>query len=198
MNLNEYQRLAQRTSATVGIDKVKNGCLGLIGESGEIVDILKKYMFQSGENPPFPKDKFIKEMGDVLWYVAETVSGMGMDLRTALDSSNEYVFREPITLEECSVLLCSVATSAYVRCYVDKHYEIAVHEICYIYATLLEMCKKIDTTIDEVADTNIENLKKRYPDGFDPERSIHRPEYERKEQTESASTHLFTMRNKAL
>ena len=45
---------------------------------------------------------------------------------------------------------------------------------------------------------SIEKLKKRYPDGFDPERSIHRPEYERKEQTESASTHLFNMRNKAL
>lgn len=53
MNLNEYQRLALRTSGA-GHDRIKNGCLGLIGESGEIVDIVKKFMFQSGENPPFP------------------------------------------------------------------------------------------------------------------------------------------------
>ena len=194
MNLNEYQKLAQRTSGD-GHDRVKNGCMGLIGESGEIVDLLKKHMFQSKADTPFPKEKIINEMGDVLWYVAETVSGMGLDLRTALDSSDEYVFREPITLEECSVLLCSVATSAYVRCYVDKHYEIAAQEICYIYATLLEMCKKIDTTIDEVATTNIEKLKKRYPDGFDPERSMNWPEYRRKEDDESKSVYLFNQRN---
>ena len=40
MDLNEYQNLAQRTSGS-GHDRVKNGCMGLIGESGEIVDIMK-------------------------------------------------------------------------------------------------------------------------------------------------------------
>ena len=38
MTLNEYQHLAQRTSGP-GHDRLLNGCLGLIGESGEIVDI---------------------------------------------------------------------------------------------------------------------------------------------------------------
>ena len=41
MDLNEYQRLAMRTSPD-GHDRIKNGCLGLIGESGEIADIIKK------------------------------------------------------------------------------------------------------------------------------------------------------------
>ena len=43
MNLLDYQRLAQRTSATVEkIDKIRNGCMGLAGEAGECIDILKK------------------------------------------------------------------------------------------------------------------------------------------------------------
>jgi len=33
-------------------------------------------------------------------------------------------------------------------------------------------------TLDEMASRNNEKLKKRYPTGFDSERSIHRPEYE--------------------
>lgn len=40
MRIEEYQLLAMRTS-TEGHDRVENGCLGLIGESGEIVDAVK-------------------------------------------------------------------------------------------------------------------------------------------------------------
>ncbi len=202
MNLNEYQRLALRTSGA-GHDRVKNGCLGLIGESGEIVDILKKYMFQSGENPLFPKDKFIKEMGDVLWYCAETVSGLDLELNTVLATSHlhsRHLYRTHgrADLEFTSTVIAMQASCAY-NAYFNLHdTEDMLDSILVIYCSLLHMCEFIGTTIDEVADTNIEKLKKRYPDGFDPERSIHRPEYERKEQTESASTHLFTMRNKAL
>lgn len=36
----------------------------------------------------------------------------------------------------------------------------------------------IGFSLDEIMERNIEKLKARYPDGFDAERSIHRPEYE--------------------
>lgn len=201
MNLNEYQRLALRTSGT-GHDRVKNGCLGLIGESGEIVDIVKKYMFQSGENPPFPKDKFIKEMGDVLWYCAETVSGMELELNTVLAESHLYMMAGNTDLEFASTVLTMQASCAYNAyfCYHDA--EDMLDSIRVIYCALLRLCVLIGTTIDEVADTNIEKLKKRYPDGFDPERSIHRPEYEHAEKPTniggSAPTFLFEARNKTI
>lgn len=202
MNLNEYQRLALRTSGA-GHDRVKNGCLGLIGESGEIVDIVK-YMFQSGENPPFPKDKFIKEMGDVLWYCAETVSGMELELeevtlRTgSYDKYSLFAAWNCADIELTAAMLSANAVEAYVSRFVEGNAMRCAYRVRDIYKGLLHLCDLVGVTIDEVADTNIEKLKKRYPDGFDPERSIHRPEYERKEQTESASTHLFTIRNKAL
>lgn len=38
------------------------------------------------------------------------------------------------------------------------------------------LCEVLGTTLDEVFKTNISKLMERYPDGFDPERSLHRKE----------------------
>jgi len=40
--------------------------LGLGGEAGEVIDIIKKYLHH---NKPLDRDKLIKEMGDVRWYL---------------------------------------------------------------------------------------------------------------------------------
>lgn len=78
MTLNEYQQLAQRTSAhEESLWKLENGLLGLFGEGGECADILKKTLFQGHA---FDKEHMAKELGDVLWYVAETASGLGMTM----------------------------------------------------------------------------------------------------------------------
>ena len=87
-------------------DVLINGVMGLCGESGEVIDIVKKHLAQGHE---LDKDKIIKELGDVAWYMAEI-------------------------------------------------------------ATVL------DVELEEVLAQNIEKLKKRYPDGFDVEKSIHRDE----------------------
>lgn len=130
MNLNEYQQLAQRTSGDTrpASDKIQNGVLGMCGEAGECADMLKKYFFQGHE---LNREKLAEEVGDVLWYIAETAAGLGVSL-------------------------------------------------------------------EEIAQRNIDKLKARYPQGFDPERSIHRPEYEHTEQTKSASKVLFEMRNRTI
>ena len=39
----------------------------------------------------------------------------------------------------------------------------------------------LNITLEDVAQHNVEKLKKRYPNGFDVERSIHRPEYEKED-----------------
>lgn len=41
-----------------------------------------------------------------------------------------------------------------------------------------ELASGINRSLDEIAEQNIAKLRERYPDGFDPERSIHRGEYE--------------------
>lgn len=107
MELNEYQRLAQRTSnAVTRFVKIENGLLGLFGEGGECADIFKKFMFQGHG---LEREQMVRELGDVLWYVAEVAAGLEVSLE-----------------------------------YVAQH--------------------------------NIDKLKARYPEGFDPEKSMHRQE----------------------
>lgn len=105
MNLNEYQSLAQRTSSLKdSMSKLQNGCMGLNGEAGECIDLLKKHLYQGHD---LDRDALIEECGDVLWYAAELATGLGV-------------------------------------------------------------------TLDRVASLNIDKLRARYPDGFDPDKSIHR------------------------
>lgn len=108
MTLNDYQELALRTSRNdlTSQAHLMNGCLGLAGEAGECCDLLKKHQFQDGRDI---KEKMIDELGDVLWYVSETATALGV-------------------------------------------------------------------WMDDIAEHNIEKLKKRYPEGFDPEKSLHREE----------------------
>lgn len=44
---------------------------------------------------------------------------------------------------------------------------------------LAELCTTFGFEMDDIAERNIVKLKERYPDGFDPEKSIHRKEYEK-------------------
>jgi len=41
---------------------------------------------------------------------------------------------------------------------------------------IAEICTGIDVPLDRVMQTNIDKLLARYPDGFDPEKSLHRKE----------------------
>ena len=106
MTINEYQKLAMTTlnPELSKKDVLINGVMGLCGESGEAIDIVKKHLAQGHE---LDREGLIKELGDIAWYLAETAY--------ALDVPLEEVFRR-----------------------------------------------------------NLDKLKSRYPEGFDPERSIHR------------------------
>lgn len=105
MEINEYQKAALRTAnSEMSDDLILNGILGLCGETGEVSDHIKKYMFQGHE---LDQDKLVNELGDVCWYIAIMATGLNVDLETVM--------------------------------------------------------KK-----------NVEKLQRRYPDGFDVEKSIHR------------------------
>ena len=81
MTLNEYQKEAMRTvSGIVEINSenlMLQGAMGLNGEAGEVIDILKKYMFQGHD---LDKYHVAKECGDCLWYLAILAKGAGYTL----------------------------------------------------------------------------------------------------------------------
>ena len=106
MTINEYQQLAM-TTLNPKLEKkdiLINGVMGLCGESGEAIDIVKKHLAQGHA---LDREHLIDELGDIAWYLAETAM-------------------------------------------------------------------VLDVSLEEVLTRNIEKLKKRYPEGFDTEKSLQR------------------------
>ncbi len=108
MTVNEYQVQAMTTlnGALSRKDVLINSVMGLCGESGEAIDIVKKWLAQGHD---LDKAHLAKELGDIAWYLAEAA--------TALDIPLEDIFQ-----------------------------------------------------------ANLDKLKKRYPQGFDTQRSLTRLE----------------------
>ena len=106
MNINDYQAMAMTTlNPELSRKEVLiNSVMGLCGESGEAIDIVKKWLAQGHA---LDKEHLAKELGDIAWYLAETAHALEIPL--------EDIFR-----------------------------------------------------------SNIDKLKRRYPEGFDSEKSIHR------------------------
>lgn len=86
MEINEYQKLAMRT-LNPEIDKkelILNAAMGLCGESGEVIDLVKKHLFQGHD---LDDEKLIKELGDVAWYLAEAATALNVNLSEILEKN---------------------------------------------------------------------------------------------------------------
>ena len=83
MTINEYQKLAMTTlnPALSSKDVLINGVMGLCGESGEAIDLVKKHLAQGHE---LNKEQLAKELGDIAWYLAETATAIGYSLEDIL------------------------------------------------------------------------------------------------------------------
>lgn len=83
MNLSDYQALAMRTKSKTQLDNSKAlncACLGIAGESGEFIDLVKKIQYQ-GKFQSFEVDnKLFEELGDILWYLALAADSLDFSL----------------------------------------------------------------------------------------------------------------------
>ena len=106
MTLSEYQKLAMQSlnPELSQKDVLLNGVMGLCGEAGEAIDVVKKHLMQGH---PLDRDHLAEELGDIAWYLAETAHAL-------------------------------------------------------------------DLSLEDIFSANIAKLKRRYPEGFDAERSMHR------------------------
>lgn len=82
MTLNEYQLRASRTLG--GKTDLVMGALGLVGEAGEVADLIKKVAYHGHE---LDERALIKELGDVLWYIAAIASMRGIPLSAVAEAN---------------------------------------------------------------------------------------------------------------
>lgn len=92
MTINEYQKLAM-TTLNPNLSKkdvLINGVMGLCGEAGEAIDIVKKHLAQGH---PLDREKLVKELGDIAWYLAETATALDVSLESVLEGNIEKLRR---------------------------------------------------------------------------------------------------------
>ena len=92
MTPNEYQALAMRTLNPELTEQeiLLNAVMGLCGESGEVIDHVKKHLCHGHA---LNKDELVKELGDVAWYLAEAATALGVSLEDILKGNIEKLKR---------------------------------------------------------------------------------------------------------
>lgn len=165
MNANEYQDNAMRTAAMKKPREIvlSTFALGLCGEAAELYDC--------------PEDKRIKELGDCWWYVA-ALSRVGLDKNLAdLIPAGLILSR---TGAEKQLNKAAGLAADIVKKHVGHDHPLDVAGLAiqlhrYVEA-LMTLSNEINGGPEKVWITNVDKLKKRYPDGFSSEQSKNRSE----------------------
>jgi NTP pyrophosphatase (non-canonical NTP hydrolase) len=81
VELAEYQQLSRRTAEYPREAWLAYPALGLAGEAGEVAEHAKKAIRDDGGSVSEERRAAMsKELGDVLWYVAQIASELGLEL----------------------------------------------------------------------------------------------------------------------
>lgn len=87
LTANDYQRAAMRTASGMNYEDLRgegqllNAVMGLNGEAGECIDIVKKHLFRGHD---LDRDHLAEELGDTAWYLAVCCDALGMTLEEVL------------------------------------------------------------------------------------------------------------------
>ena len=76
------QRLRDKLCFEDDLGDLINGIFGLMGETGEFADMIKKWIFHEHE---LDREHLRKEMGDIMWYVAMVCYSMGFNLDNIME-----------------------------------------------------------------------------------------------------------------
>ena len=175
MNLNDYIKLAINTESIIEEVKVNprlnHGIMGIVTEVGELLE-----PFMDEENSPWVHIVNIKEeIGDILWYLAIIMDEMSLNYDDIEIVESEDSF--------CNTYVCNLVIEAsrlqddlkkHIYYGNDLDYNLLESRIAIIVLNLRSIAKELDFTLEEVAETNINKLKARYPNKFTSEDALSR------------------------
>jgi NTP pyrophosphatase (non-canonical NTP hydrolase) len=193
----DFKALQEGMLRTAKFDlNIKDGLmvstLGLVGEAGELCDLVKKVSFH-GHSYEANRPKFLSETGDVLWYCVYLSRVIDFSLDGYRNHGNyeyERAYLQKLASQEtvsvgrlvnrAALRLSMVASEVadvvekmvYEDYYLDRQYIGG-----FLIAALVNiewLCELFETSIEEIAKINIEKLLKRYPNGWNSSDSINR------------------------
>ncbi len=148
MNYEEFQAACARTAPPISIRQRRENCaLGLVGEFGEVCDLIKKAKFHGHD---VPAAELAEEIGDVMWYLAECATLAGETLES---SGQNYGWPIVYTAQSVASLAASLHGDG------GKVFD-------HVVAQMETIAEAHGLAMAEVMTENVEKLKRRYPDGF--------------------------------
>lgn len=89
MNISEYQKKSIRTMK-FDYSVSTHCCLGLAGETGEVIDIIKKSVYYKKE---LDKKKVTEELGDVMFYLVNLATSLDISMENVLEQNVEKLLK---------------------------------------------------------------------------------------------------------
>ena len=159
MDFKEYVKLAMRTNVEDRSfkDNILNGLLGLYGENVEFI-----MASEAGE---------LDELGDCYWYTALLFHTTGLELLNPLELLN-------ITKAKNSLMSSIGLLSDHFKKHFFQGHSLDSNLVQLLLSEIkfhLDVSTTfINSSPEEVMEYNINKLKKRFPEGFEVEKSINR------------------------
>ncbi len=162
MNLAKYQTEA---AVTICCDDKKDmaihAVLGLVAEMGEFLNAL---CFDKPEHTQ-------KEIGDVCWMIAELCTANTWKMQDVVSLEGyDKAEANPSALDD----LCGIYQKTFQGHGVNEdRVKLCIRQV---WALLMNCCATQEWWMPDLLDMNINKLRKRYPEGFKAENSLHRAE----------------------
>lgn len=170
MDLHAFQEASKRTQCIPDPKLARRVvALGLISEPGEIADLVKKHL---GQGHPLDRGKLIEEAGDCLFYLAwaATLDSVALEEWSSMTSMRKEASRSEMLAYLRGFALDDSAKNL-ARTLADwGKYGVVADALLY----LARLAAEVDATLDEVADANVEKLRRRFPEGWSPEADMAR------------------------
>lgn len=182
MNKKEYKEFVKQSEKGTlqTLDRINHAIFGMAGEIGECIDCIKKVIFHGHK---YDSRIFLNELGDFLWYSTLFVicyekkhevilSYFKNDL---IDMSKHDVKSENYGRSHLFDIFIDVAaiTASLNKEEMFTEYILAglIEEM---YYNIEALCYINGIDLYDLIDINVKKIRKRYPNGFDPSRSINR------------------------
>jgi len=181
MNYYEYRQFVMETEigSLSEYPKKLHAIMGMNGEAGECVDILKKHIFQGHD---FNVNHLLNELGDVCWYTMLLMIDLDIEPKCIFEQVNRLLHRDDV-IDKPSYLGIKYILDLNRDCG-------SIVNICYdnqstpgplmfeplrnIFYNISMVANVFDRTLYDIFDINYRKVKCRYPSGFDSKLSINR------------------------
>jgi len=146
--------------------------MGLAGEAGEAIDLLKKAIHHRAK--PLDRDRYMKELGDILWYAALGLRLGGWSFSEA-SARPEYIANvRAIGPERLAFELAAgvgeVCKQIGDHIYQGRPLTLYVREcLSAVIALVRAMAEQAGFVLEDVMQANVAKLRKRHPNGWSPE-----------------------------